>query len=127
MQPPLQLLGNGINHVQFIFGGRPPGGLKIHTPASFPGPLVFQIGTKEGRPLGKVVAEGLCLVPGRCMAARLEDPPPGHAAPVVAHDGAHLPGAAGPQQLGNVAVRHGGCGGHQFHDGQHRLHVLNPH
>ena len=79
------------------------------------------------RPLLQVVQEGFSFMPFRRKSARLKDPPPWHGASVVAHHSPNLPRPTGPQELGNVTVRHRGAWRDQLHQGQHSLDILIPH
>lgn len=127
MKPPLQLFSNGVHSVKLRVGWRPPGGRKIHPPAAFPGTQERFVGTGKRGSFFKVMPQGFGLVPFGGMSARFEDPPPGNAASVMAHDRAHLAGSTRAEQFGDIPVRDSGPRRYQLHYRQHRLHVLNPH
>jgi hypothetical protein len=59
-------------------------------PGALPRPQVGLMGAKEGGSLLAVVTESFRFMPLRCVSARFEDPPPGNAAAIVAHDRANL-------------------------------------
>ena len=87
----------------------------------------FGIAAQQRRAFLQVQGQGLVLLARRGVSAGLQDPPPGHGAAVVAHDGSDLARAAGTEEFGNVAIGHRGAGGDQRHQLQHRLHILRPH
>jgi len=127
VEPVLQVLGNGINAVKITVRRRPARCCQIHPPPALPRPQEGAVIACKRCALVKVEEQGLGLVTLRCMAAGLQDPPPGNTAPVMAHDRTHLARSARSQEFGNVPVRHCGSCRHQPDNGQDRLDVLITH
>ena len=75
----------------------------------------------------EVAVQSLGFVAFGGMPARFQDAPPGHTASEVAHHRAHLPGPTGPQELGDIPVRHCGSRRNQPDNGKDRLDILFPH
>lgn len=127
MKAQLKVLGNCINPVEIVISRRPARRGDVNPPAPFACPKILIGMAEERRPLLQVVPEGFGFMTFGGVPAGFQDAPPGYGAAVVAHHAPNLPGTAGSQQLGHIAVRECAPGRNQLNHRQHRLDVLNPH